>query len=212
MTRRTWGLILACFVLTAGVGFVLVGAQGSALSTVRVAAEKAWRSGDYQEVDRLAAAQPEDEPLAVLRARSLAARGDYAGAEAALNPIASQSPGGDAALELGLLQARQGRRTEARRSLQLLLLAAQDADSARDYLRAGRAARALGRFEDANAYFRDGVTLAPADVEVNTAWGELFLEKYNRKDAVRSRGRDGCFRFPKRGVGRPGCADVNRNF
>ena len=66
------------------------------------------------------------------------------------------------------------------------LVSAQNAESARDYLRAARAARALGSFENANAYFREAVALAPDDVEINSAWGELFLEKYNRADAVRS--------------------------
>ncbi|HQZ38944.1 MAG TPA: peptidase MA family metallohydrolase [Vicinamibacterales bacterium] len=186
MTRRTWGLILACFALTAGLGFVLVGAQGSGPTAVRAAAERAWRAGDYGEVVTLAAGQADNEPLTILQARSLAARGDYAGAEAALRPFASRSPGGDAALELGLLQAYQGRRAESRRSLQSILLAAQGADTAPELLRAGRAAQALGRFEDANGYLRDAVGLAPTDVEINTAWGELFLEKFNRKDAVRS--------------------------
>ena len=66
------------------------------------------------------------------------------------------------------------------------MLAGQDADTAREFLRAGRAARALGRFEDANGFFRDAAALAPADAEINTAWGDLFLEKYNRTEAVRS--------------------------
>ena len=127
-----------------------------------------------------------DEVFVVLRARGATAVGDYARAESLLQPLAAKTPGGDAAVELGVLQTYLGKRGEARKTLQYVLLSAQNADTARDFLRAGRAARALGRFEDANAFFRDAVSLAPADIEINTAWGELFLEKYNHADAVRS--------------------------
>jgi cellulose synthase operon protein C len=187
MTRRFWGIALVCIAIPAGLGLAFAREQAaSGPAAARTAAERAWRAGQYDEVEQVASAHPGDEPLVILRARSAAARGDYARAESVLQPLAAQAPGGDAALELGLLQAYQGRRTEARRSLQLMLLAAQDADGPRDYLRAGRAARALGRFEDANGYFREAVAAAPTDAEINTAWGELFLEKFNRKDAVRS--------------------------
>ena len=67
-----------------------------------------------------------------------------------------------------------------------MLLAAQDADTAREYLRAARAARALDRVDDANGFFREAIALAPTDVEVNTEWGELFLEKYNKAEAAKS--------------------------
>ena len=85
-----------------------------------------------------------------------------------------------------MLQTYQGKRAEARKTLQYVLLPPRTPTPRGTILRAGRAARALGRFEDANAFFREAVALAPDDVEINTAWGELFLEKYNRADAVRS--------------------------
>ena len=47
-------------------------------------------------------------------------------------------------------------------------------------------ARALGRFDDANAFFRDADRLAPNDPAINSEWGDLFVEKYNNKDAARS--------------------------
>ena len=34
-------------------------------------------------------------------------------------------------------------------------------------------------------FLRSASGLAPDDPAINTAWGELFLEKYNRADAVR---------------------------
>ena len=186
MTRRFWGITLLSFGLTAGFGLVLAREQATGPAGARAAAEQAWRSGDYEQVEKLAQAGSTDEALVVLRAKAAAAIGDYARAESLLQPLAAKTPGGEAAVELGVLHAYLGKRAESRKTLQYVLLAVQDADSAREFLRAGRAARALGRFEDANGYFRDAVALAPADVEINTAWGELFLEKYNRADAVRS--------------------------
>jgi tetratricopeptide (TPR) repeat protein len=183
MTRRFWGITLFAFALTAGLGLALAGEQAGGS---RRTAEQAWRAGDYDEVEKLAAARGDDESLLVLRAKSAAAVGDYARAESLLQPAAARTPGGDAAVELGVLQRYLGKRAEARKTLQYVLVSAQDADTARDYFRAARAARALGGFEDANAYFREAVALAPDDVEINSAWGELFLEKYNRADAVRS--------------------------
>ena len=58
--------------------------------------------------------------------------------------------------------------------------------SARDYLRAARASRALHRIDDAQSYFRDAIALAPTDPRINTEWGELFLEKYNKAEAAKS--------------------------
>lgn len=187
MTRRFWAISLVCVAILAGVGLVLAREQGAGgVAGARTAADKAFRAGQYAEVDGIAEAHPADEALVVLRARASMARGEYAAAEGYLQPLAAASPGSDAALELGLLQLYTGQRTEARRALQLLLMAAEDATTAADFLRAARAARALGRFEDANAYFRDAIAQSPNDVGIDTAWGELFLEKYNRQDALRS--------------------------
>ncbi len=184
MTRRFWGIILLAFALTAGLGLAL--AQTGGQNSARASAEQAWRTGQYDELERIAGAHTSDDAFVVLRARGATAVGDYARAESLLQPLAAKTPGGDAAVELGVLQTYQGKRAEARKTLQYVLLAAQNADTGRDFLRAGRAARALGRFEDANGFFREAVALAPDDVEINTAWGELFLEKYNHADAVRS--------------------------
>lgn len=188
MTRRYWAISLVSVAILAGVGLVVVAREqgDGSVAGARAAADTAFRAGQYVEVDGIAEAWPSDDALVVLRARAARARGDYEAAETLLQPLAAAAPGSDAALELGLLLTYTGRRTEARRALQLLLMASEDAASAASYLRAGRAARALGRFEDANAYFRDAVAQSPNDVDIDTAWGELFLEKYNRTDAVRS--------------------------
>jgi tetratricopeptide (TPR) repeat protein len=160
--------------------------QGTSVTAVRAAAEQAWRSGRFDEVEKSAQAYPNDESLVVLRALVARAGGDYARADQLLQPIASQNPTSDAALERGLLQLYLGQRTEARRTLQLILLSDSPNARARDYLRAARAARALGRYQDANDLFREADRMAANDAAVNTAWGDLFLEKYDRQNAAKS--------------------------
>ena len=183
---RRLGLLLIALAFTAGLTPHVTAEQAQNVGAARVAADKAWRSGRLDEVEKLAQAFPSDEQLAVLRARALAARGAYARAAAQLQPMAAANPGGEAALETGLLQLLVGKRTEARRTLQLVLMADPLAPTARDMLRAARAARALGRIDDAQAYFRDAIAVTPADPLINTEWGDLFVEKYNNKDAARS--------------------------
>jgi tetratricopeptide (TPR) repeat protein len=169
--------------------FLVVGAQPSVNQTVtsaRAAAEKAFRTGRFDEVETLTRSAGTDDTLLALRAKALIARGEYAAAESVLTAPAAAAPASDAALELGLLQLYLGRRSEGRRTLQLLLMADPRSPTARDYARAARAARALGRFEDANGYFREAIAAAPNDATINTEWGELFLEKHNRQDAAKS--------------------------
>jgi tetratricopeptide (TPR) repeat protein len=155
-----------------------------AAATPADAAMKALNQGQYDEVGRILATATDARSVAI-RAQADIARGRYAEAEKALTPVATAQPGSDAALELGLLQMQLGRRGEAVRILKLIVGRASD-QTAADNLRLGRAARALGAFQDANGFFRQANRLAPTDVLINTAWGELFLEKYDRKEAMRS--------------------------
>ena len=136
-------------------------AGAGSVTAARATAEKSWRGGRFDEIETLAQAFPKDESIAVYHALSVAARGDYARAESILKPFVAANPGGDAALETGLLQLGVGRRTEGRQTLQLILAADVRNPSARDYLRAARASRALHRIDDAQSYFRDAVGLAP---------------------------------------------------
>jgi tetratricopeptide (TPR) repeat protein len=144
----------------------------------------AFETGRYDEVDKLLEAS-NDQPSVVLRARAHIARGRYPQAEKLLAATVAASPVGDAALELGQLHLYLGRRDEGTRILQTVLVRGPE-NTASDLVRLGLAARALGRFQDANSYLRDATRLAPQDAVVNTAWGELFLEKYNRADALKS--------------------------
>jgi tetratricopeptide (TPR) repeat protein len=161
------------------------GAQSTGGGSARAAVEKALRAGRYDEVETLARAST-DEAITVMRAQALIAKGDYKTAESLLSPLASTSPTSDAALELGLLQFYLGRRSEARRTTQLLLMGDPRESNARDFARAARAARALGLFDDANRFYREAIAIAPTDAVINTAWGDLFLEKHNRADAAKS--------------------------
>ena len=179
-------LLLVALTLTVGLGSSRVEGQAGTAATARQAADKAFRTGKFDEVERVGLQFPNDETLIVFRARALKARGDYAKAEALLTPPANQNQVGDAALELGLLQQALGRRNDSRRTLQMILTSDLRNPTARDYLRVGRAARALGRFDDASQFFRDADAAAPNDPVINTEWGELFVEKYNNKDGARS--------------------------
>jgi tetratricopeptide (TPR) repeat protein len=151
----------------------------------RVAAERALLAGRYDEVEQLAA-NAADESLAILRAKARIARGDYATAEQILTPLAASAPAGNAALELGLLQFYLGRRSEGRRAMQLILMSEPRNPTARDYARAGRAARALGQFQEANGYYREAIGLSPTDAVIDAEWGELFLEKHQWGEAAKS--------------------------
>ena len=184
MFRRISLLILAV-ALTAALA-PLVTAEQQNVTGARAAADKSWQGGRFDEIDTLAQAFPKDESIAVYHALSIAARGDYARAESILKPFVAANPAGDAALETGLLQLGVGRRTEGRQTLTLVLMADVRNPSARDYLRAARASRALHRIDDAQSYFRDAIALAPADPRINTEWGELFVEKYANAEAAKS--------------------------
>ena len=149
-------------------------------------AERALVEGRYDEVDALAdKADARDPRVVALKARAAIARGRYSDAEAALKPVAAKAPASDAALELGLLQHMLGR-PDAAETLEKVAASAESADEAADLARAARALRAIGRFQEANAAYRDASAAAPNDPAINAAWGELFLEKYNRPEAVKS--------------------------
>jgi len=158
--------------------------QTPALSAPPTDATRAFNSGQFDAVEGLLRSATDERSL-VLRARAHIARGRYAEAEKLLQGVVASAPAGDAALELGQLQLYLGRRQEGTRLLQTVLTRGAQS-SPPDLLRLGLAARALGRFQDANGFLRTASSLAPSDPAINTAWGELFLEKYNRADAVRS--------------------------
>ena len=88
----------------------------------------------------------------------------------------SAQPASDAALELGLLLDMLGR-AEATPLLTRIADGADTANRASELARSARALRALGRFNEANAAYRDAATAAPRDVAIKTAWGEMFARR-----------------------------------
>src|SRR5688500_16836779 len=184
MVRRTILLIFAV-ALTAGLA-PLVTAEQANVTQARATAEKSWRGGRFEELDTLAQGFPKDETIAIYHALSVAARGDSARAESILKPFVATNAAGDAALETGLLQLGVGRRTEGRQTLTLILMADVANPTARDFLRAARASRALHRIDDAQSLFRDAAGIAPKDPRGKTEWGDLFVEKYENGEAAKS--------------------------
>ena len=147
----------------------------------------AWRAiahGKPAEAESLARARPADDPAAIaVLAHLTIDKGRYDDALAMLRPAAQRAPLSDAALELALLFQRLGRPGDASLSLNVIFRSS-DNDSA-SLVRAGRAAAALGKARDANALFRSAA-VAGSNPALDTAWGLLFLEKYNRAEAVKS--------------------------
>ena len=160
-------------------------AQASPASIVSDA-QHAYRSGHYDTVEQLVGPLAASDPdAALLHARAAAARGRYDDALARLRPLAAADRGGPGALELGLLERSLGRRAEAEPVLEAVIRRASRADGAATG-RAARAAHALGRVQQANDLFRDAAAMVGDDPELQTAWGDLLVEKHQNADAARS--------------------------
>ena len=151
------------------------------------AAARALAHGDRDEARALAGERDAGDPsAAALLARLDMRRGDYAAAERRLAPVAAEHPVSAAALELALLHRYLGRRDEAAARLRVLVDRLQRSPDAVDLYRAARAARALGRYRQANALLRNAAGVAPDDPAVHTLWGDLFGEKYDQAEASQS--------------------------
>ena len=150
------------------------------------AARRAIAHGRPEEAEALAKQKPATDGAAAGVLGQLAAmRGRYDEAIALLEPAAAKEPGSEAALQLGLIEQQLGRAQQATRHLTDVL---QQGSSGRDVeglFRAARAAQALGRPRDANSLFK-AADAGSADPAIDTGWGLLFLEKYNKPEALRS--------------------------
>ena len=150
-------------------------------------ARRALAHGDVIEARRLVVARGSNDSAAAAILGLIASRqGKYAEAERLFLPAIGTDPTGEAALELGLLLMRLGRSAEAVETLAPIINSGTRRRVDVELLRVAEAARALGRFREANEFFRRAAAVTPQDPAINTAWGELFLEKYNMQDAVRS--------------------------
>jgi tetratricopeptide (TPR) repeat protein len=158
--------------------------RGRALTPLQ-AATRALVEGRYAEIDALTEKLDQRDPNVVsIKARALIARGRYADAEAMLTPAASRAPRSEAALQLGLLLQTLGR--DPKPVLDKVAALIDTSDDPVELARAARAMRGLGRFHDANETYRDATSSAPNDPVIQTEWGDLFLEKYNRTEALKS--------------------------
>jgi tetratricopeptide (TPR) repeat protein len=153
---------------------------------IRFDAARALRDGRYAEALALAATLPPGSDVEMLRGRALAAIGRYDESAAAFAAAIPVHPLGEAQFELGQLHLMRGRRADARKLLEPLVAAAARSDDGEVIGRAARAAYRLGRFEQANTLFRDASARIGDDPALQLAWGELFLEKQNRTEAVKS--------------------------
>ena len=151
-----------------------------------MSAERAIAHGRIDEAEALARARPaRDSDAAAILARLAIRHGQNDEALKLLEPAATAAPSGEAALELGLLLQGVGRAQEGLPHLNRVFRQGGSGGNAESLLRAGRAARALNRAQDANALFR-----AAAGGRVNpvieTAWGRLFYEKHDLPEAFKS--------------------------
>src|SRR3954471_12087268 len=147
----------------------------------------AWRAiahGKPAEAEVQARSRAADDPAAVaVLAHVAIEQGQYNDAIGMLRLVVNRVPLSDAALELALLLQTLGRRNEAVPLLNVLYRAAGNDQAS--LTRAARAAAALGDARSANSLFRaaSGSASNPA---LDTAWGLLFLDKYNYPEAVKS--------------------------
>ncbi len=138
-------------------------------------ATRALVEGRFDEVRTLTQNDRVDPVMVAIRARADIAQGRYSDAESLLRPVAERQPTSDAALELGILLRLLGK-PEGTAILTRVANSAEVANRAADLARAATALRVIGRFNEANAAYRDAATAAPRDPAIQTAWGEMFLE------------------------------------
>jgi tetratricopeptide (TPR) repeat protein len=149
-------------------------------------AQQALSRGRLEEVERLLDGAASDARSALLLGKVAERRGRLDRAESLYRSSASADRLGDAALDLGLLLVARGRREEGRSVLQAFVDRAASFDSPAGLARAARAARALGEHRLANGLYREAAAAAPDSPHINTAWGDLLLEKHNLPEAARS--------------------------
>ena len=194
MTSRRFGSGVLCAAVVVGAAWAWPAASSAQERYTRAeedqfhrAATRALAHGAHDEARALAEDRDAADPsAAALLARLDILRGEYEAAEERLAPVAAENPISAAGLELALLHQYLGRRDEAAARLRLLVDRLQRSPDAVDLYRAARAARALGRYRQANALLRNAAGVAPDDPAIETLWGDLFGEKYDQAEASQS--------------------------
>ncbi len=150
----------------------------------------AWTAiahGKLADAESQARARPAGDVEAAAILGHLASRaGQNDEAVKLLEPAAAKLPDGAAALELGLLHLRLGRVDAGTKLLTAVYQRASTAGDAASMARGARAAQALGLAQEANSLFRTASATGGGDPAIDTAWGMLFLEKFNEAEAARS--------------------------
>ncbi len=184
--------VLAALVLGLAAAFPAAGQvrlpddEPSSPAQLRYQALAALRAGEYADVIELTRRLGTDPDALLFRGRALEATGKYAPALAAFEAAAGRQPSGEAAFELGRLQLMVGHTAEGTRVLERVIAGASRSDVGETIGRAARAAHLLGHSEQANSLFRDAAALVGDDPALQIAWGDLFLDKQNQPEAVRS--------------------------
>jgi len=114
-------------------------------------------------------------------------QGKYGDAETQLKQATGPINGLPAAyLYLGRLYRETGRKTEAEAQFEHIvrLFRQGRVHGAEGAAATALASKYLERFHDANNLFMEATRLPGNQLDVYVAWGNLFLEKYNRKDAT----------------------------
>jgi tetratricopeptide (TPR) repeat protein len=175
-----WSLLLTIVgiaVVTMPVSLQSVSAQASTLVRVRAA----LAHGDVAAARSAAAGGQAERELGLALVEIFVGQDDAA--RARLLPLAEQDQVGEAALELGLLDLRRGRREEAEPRLQRLA-AVRTFNSADDYFRLARAAIGVREFLLANDAFQR-VADAPRP-DIQSTWGDMFVLRHRNGDAAAS--------------------------
>ncbi len=182
--------VLSCFLLVALVPGTGTGQPAEELTPEEQFhrdATRALAQGDREAAEALAASRDASDPAAAaLRARLLIEVGDYEEAEALLAPVVREAPSGVAGLELARLLVTLGRTGEAVPLLEAVIVRGLNSFDGLSQYYGALASRAAGGFRRANTFLRGAARVLPDDPAVHTAWGELFLEKYNNPDALQS--------------------------
>ena len=175
--------------LAIGLAAVSINAQGrgtgSAIADPVRQVRTALAHGDVSEARRLAANIAATNTA--VRDTALAAidifEGKYAEARARLVPIADRAPLGEAAVELGLLDLRTGRRQDAQRRLDPIA-SNRNLPTPDDYFRLMRAARGTREFLLANDAYLKVIDAGRPDI--HTEAGDQFLERHRADLALAS--------------------------
>ena len=154
-------------------------------------AARALNAGQFDEVERLLKGATDADLCCAPGPRPDCPGPLCQEAQALLTPVASAQPDSDAALELGLLELYLGRRADGIRRLRQLAGPPRTADGT-DYFRLARAARRSPvsrmrrRSRKRTASSATPTSWPPTIADINAAWGELFLDKHNPADAMKS--------------------------